>query len=106
MGKTNVPAVVLCLLWFACCEAAPPPRRLGYNTYTPNPETLRRFTEAGVNTVVCFPANVLAMTGEPYNNAYPPIWNGPDQYDFECLDRQAADKLAVNPKAEASFSST
>lgn len=103
MNKTARSAVLLCLLWFACCEAAPPPRWFDYNTYAPNPETLRRFTEAGVNTVVCFPANVLASTGEPYNNAYPPIWNGPDQYDFECLDRQVADKLAVNPKAKFIF---
>lgn len=49
-------------------EAAPPERFMGYNTYAPNAETLRHFAAAGVNTVVCFPANVLASTGEPYNS--------------------------------------
>lgn len=84
-------------------KAAPPERFMGFNTYAPNAETLRHFAEAGVNTVVCFPANVLASTGEPYNNVYPPIWNGPGIYDFECLDRQVTDKLAVNPKAKFIF---
>ncbi len=87
----------------SCVEAAEPPRWFGFNTYAPNAKTLRQFTEAGVNTVVCFPANVLASTGEPYNNAYPPIWKGPGNYDFDCLDRQVTDKLAVNPKAKFIF---
>jgi hypothetical protein len=86
-----------------CAEAADPPRWLGFNTYTPNAETLRRFTEAGVNVVVCFPSNVLSSVGAPYNSAYPPIWNGLGEYDFDCLDRQVADKLAVNPKAKFIF---
>jgi len=103
MTKAALSAVILSLLVAACCGAAPPDRWLGFNTYTPNAETLRNFTKAGVNTVVVFPANVLASTGEPYNNAYPPIWNGPGKYDFECLDRQVADKLAVNPKAKFIF---
>ena len=81
-------------------QAADPPRWLGFNTYTPNEETLREFTKAGVNTVVCFPSNVLSSVGVPYNNAYPPIWNGLGEYDFDCLDRQVADKLAINPKAK------
>jgi len=84
-------------------KSAPPERFMGFNTYAPNAETLRHFAAAGVNTVVCFPANVLASTGEPYNNVYPPIWNGPGIYDFECLDRQVTDKLAVNPKAKFIF---
>lgn len=84
-------------------KAVPPERFMGFNTYAPNAETLRHFAAAGVNTVVCFPANVLASTGEPYNNVYPPIWNGPGIYDFECLDRQVTDKLAVNPKAKFIF---
>ena len=103
MFKTTTSAIALCLLFVACCGAAPPERWFGYNTYTPNAETLRHFAEAGIHTVVCFPANVLASTGEPYNNAYPPIWNGPGNYDFECLDRQVTDKLAVNPKAKFIF---
>lgn len=84
-------------------RAAEPPRWFGFNTYAPNAETLRHFAQAGVNTIVCFPSNVLGMTGVPYNNAYPPIWLGPGKYDFECLDRQVADKLAVNPKAKFIF---
>lgn len=91
------------ILGTSCCWAAEPPRWFGYNTYAPNAETLRRFAEAGVNTVVCFPANVLGATGVPYNNAYPPIWLGPGKYDFDCLDKQVADKLAVHPKAKFIF---
>ncbi|NLF68048.1 MAG: hypothetical protein GX575_03225 [Candidatus Anammoximicrobium sp.] len=91
------------LLAAAWCGAAEPERWFGFNTYAPNAETLRKFAEAGVNTVVCFPANVLSSTGAPYNSAYPPIWLGPGQYDFECLDKQIADKLAVNPKAKFIF---
>ena len=84
-------------------ETPTPPRWLGFNTWAPSEETLRRFSEAGVNTVCCFPANVLSSVGEPYNSAYPPIWNGPGNYDFDCLDRQVSDKLAVNPKAKFIF---
>lgn len=94
---------LLLSLAVAWCGAAEPERWFGYNTYAPNAETLRHFAEAGVNTVVCFPANTLSSTGVPYNNAYPPIWIGPGKYDFECLDRQVADKLAVNPKAKFIF---
>jgi len=103
MFKRTASVAVQCLLFAACCEAAPPERFMGFNTYAPNAETLRRFAEAGVNTVVVFPANVLASTGEPYNSAYPPVWNGPGKYDFQCLDRQVTDKLAVNPKAKFIF---
>jgi len=103
MFKMTASAALQCLLFAACCEAAPPERFMGYNTYAPNAETLRHFAEAGVNTVVVFPANVLASTGEPYNSAYPPVWNGPGKYDFQCLDRQVTDKLAVNPKAKFIF---
>ncbi|MEN6494365.1 MAG: hypothetical protein ABFD16_08740 [Thermoguttaceae bacterium] len=91
------------LLGVSMAPAADPPRWFGFKTYSPNAETLRHFTDAGVNTLVCFPANVLASTGEPYNSVYPPIWNGPGNYDFACLDKQVADKLAVNPKAKFIF---
>lgn len=91
------------LLGVSMAPAADPPRWFGFNTYAPNAETLQHFTNAGVNTLVCFPANVLASTGEPYNSVYPPIWNGPGNYDFACLDKQVADKLAVNPKAKFIF---
>ena len=94
----------LCLLAAACCgEAAEPPRWFGFNTYAPNAKTLRQFADAGVNVVVCFPSNVLSSVGVPYNDAYPPIWNGLGEYDFDCLDRQVTDKLAVHPKAKFIF---
>jgi hypothetical protein len=93
----------LLLLGASCAAAADPPRWFGFNTYAPNAETLRQFTKAGVNTVVVFPANVLSMPGVPYNPAYPPIWTGPGRYDFDSLDRQVADKLAVNPRAKFIF---
>lgn len=50
--------------------------------------------------MVCFPSNVLRSVGAPYDSAYPPIWTRLGEYDFDCLDRQVADKLAVNPKAK------
>ena len=103
MNPTLRLGVLLLLVDAACCSAADPPRWFGFNTYAPNAETLRQFTKAGVNSVVCFPSNVLSMPGVPYNNAYPPIWNGPGKYDFGCLDRQISDKLAVNPKAKFIF---
>lgn len=94
---------VMLLVVASGTEAADPPRWFGFNTYAPNEETLRKFTDAGVNTLVCFPSNVLSSVGVPYNSAYPPIWNGLGEYDFDCLDRQVADKLAVNPKAKFIF---
>lgn len=97
----GVSAVLSLCLGAACLGAEQ--RWFGFNTYAPNAETLRHFAEAGVNTVVCFPANNLGATGVPYNNAYPPIWIGPGKYDFECLDRQVADKLAVNSLAKFIF---
>jgi len=91
------------LLATATCPATQPERWFGYSTFAPNLETLGRFAQAGVNVVTCFPANNLGMTGVPYNNAYPPIWTGPGKYDFDCVDRQITDKLAVNPKARFIF---
>lgn len=104
MRKRRV-ALAVCglVLGISRCGAAEPERWFGFNTYAPNAETLRHFADAGVNTVACFPANNLGATGVPYNNAYPPIWNGPGTYDFDCLDKQVADKLAVNPKAKFIF---
>jgi len=91
------------ILGLSLAGAADPPRWFGFNTYAPNADTLKQFTDAGVNTLVCFPANVLSSIGEPYNSVYPPIWNGPGDYDFACLDKQVADKLAVNPRAKFIF---
>lgn len=99
----SLASLVLLAVTFFSAEAADPPRWFGFNTFAPNAETLQKFTDAGVNTLVCFPSNVLSSVGAPYNSAYPPIWNGLGDYDFDCLDRQVTDKLAVNPKAKFIF---
>lgn len=60
---------------------------------------MRRFGEAGVNTITFFPANTANSLGEPYCK-YPPNWLWFDKYDFSVVDRQIADILIANPNAE------
>jgi|GEM_PF-4372318 len=73
----------------------------------PHPRPLSRRTgegrlwdslELGIHTVTCFPANTLSSVGVPYS-PYPPIWLGPNMYDFALLDRQFQEILAANPRA-------
>lgn len=63
------------------------------------PETLAAFSRLGTRTVCFAAANTLSSLGVPYSS-YPPIWVGPEQYDWEPLDRQVHDILTHVPDAE------
>ncbi len=70
-----------------------------YRSFWPELETVRRFGEAGVNTIAVFPSNSANSLGEPYSK-YPPnrLWF--DRYDFKPVRRQFDDLLSANPDAE------
>lgn len=70
-----------------------------YRSFWPELETTGRFSEAGINTVCFFSSNTFNSLGEPYC-LYPPTWYGPDNYDFNPLDRQISDILSASPEAE------
>ena len=71
-----------------------------YRSFWPELEAMTQFRKANVNTVCIFAANTDNSLGTPYSK-YPPIWRGIDIYDFESLNKQYDDVLAVN--ADASF---
>ena len=60
---------------------------------------MRQFKDAGVHTVCIFAANTDNSLGQPYSK-YPPVWRWFGKYDFESLNKQYDDVLAVNPDAE------
>lgn len=70
-----------------------------YRSFWPEFEAMRQFQEAGVNTVCIFAANTANSLGQPYSK-YPPVWRWFGKYDFESLNKQYDDVLAVNPDAE------
>jgi len=70
-----------------------------YRSFWPEFEAMKQFKEAGVDTVCVFAANTFNSLGTPYS-AYPPVWRGIGKYDFESLDKQHDDVLAVNGEAE------
>lgn len=74
-------------------------RWMAYHSYRRDLTTVKRFGELGVDVVTCFPANTLSSVGVPYS-PYPPIWIGPQMYDYDCLDRQMTDLLQANPRAK------
>jgi len=79
--------------------AGEPVRWMAFHSYQRDLATVRRFGELGIGTVTCFPANTLSSVGVPYS-PYPPVWIGPNMYDFDSLDRQFADLIAANPNAK------
>ncbi|MBN2641998.1 MAG: hypothetical protein JXR78_10105 [Victivallales bacterium] len=70
-----------------------------YRSFWPEFEAMKQFREAGVNIVCVFPANTDNSLGMPYSK-YPPVWRWFDKYDFDSLNKQFDDVLAVNPDAE------
>jgi len=64
-------------------------RWFAFHLYSQDLETVKVFGRICVNVVTCFPANNLCSLGVPYS-PYPPVWLGPGQYDFDCMDRQVA----------------
>jgi len=85
----------------AGADAAEGPKRpfFAYRSFWPEFAAMRQFKEAGVDTICIFPANTANSLGQPYCK-YPPVWRWFGKYDFDSLDKQFADVLAVNPKAE------
>ncbi|MEK6795325.1 MAG: hypothetical protein AABZ39_11135 [Spirochaetota bacterium] len=74
-------------------------KEFAYRSFWPEFEAMRRFKDAGVNTVCIFAANTDNSLGKPYCK-YPPVWRWFGKYDFDSLDKQYDDVLAVNPDAE------
>lgn len=60
---------------------------------------MRQFKDAGVQTVCIFAANTDNSLGQPYSK-YPPVWRWFGKYDFDSLNKQYDDVLAVNPDAD------
>ncbi len=77
----------------------PPNTYFAYRSFWPEWETMKRFGDCDINEICFFPSNTVNSLGEPYCK-YPPIWLWFDQYDFAPLDRQIADLVKANPKAE------
>lgn len=70
-----------------------------YRSFWPEFEAMKRFGANGVNTYCIFPANTHNSLGEPYSQ-YPPVWRGRDRYDYDSLNKQFDDVIALNSKAE------
>jgi hypothetical protein len=70
-----------------------------YRSFWKQPETKKRFYEAGIRQFCVFPANTTNSVGEPYCQ-YPTNWKWYDTYDFSVVDEQFEDLLAVAPDAK------
>lgn len=70
-----------------------------YRSFWPEFEAMKEFRKAGVNTVCIFAANTDNSLGMPYSQ-YPPVWRWFGKYDFDSLNRQYDDVLAINPDAD------
>ena len=70
-----------------------------YRSFMPEFEAMKRFADAGVDTVAFLPANTTNSLGDRYSK-YPNIWTWFDEYNFDVLDKQFDDILAVNPNAK------
>lgn len=96
-------AVVLTLTAFTTAGAQTPgpsrPPLFAYRSFWPEFEAMRQFKDAGVDTICIFAANTDNSLGKPYSK-YPPVWRWFGKYDFDSLDKQYDDALAVNPGAK------
>lgn len=75
------------------------PLTFAYRSFWPEFDAMRQFKDARVNTVCVFAANTDNSLGIPYSK-YPPIWRWFGKYDFESLDKQYDDVIAVNGNTE------
>ena len=73
--------------------------RMCYRSFWPQEKYNRQFAEAGVKLVFIYPANTDCTLKLPYSN-YPTIWTGPNQYNWDSLDRHIGDVLKWNPGAK------
>ena len=70
-----------------------------YRSFWPEFAAMGQFRDAGVDTVCIFAANTDNSLGQPYSK-YPPVWRWFGKYDFDSLNKQYDDVLAVNPNAD------
>ncbi len=82
--------------------AQPKERLFSYRSFTPAFNEMKDFAKHGVNTVAIFPANTLNSRGDPYSK-YPLNWLDFDKYDWNILDKQLDDVIAINPDANFIF---
>ncbi len=99
--KCPIAAVITLLVPISgLLEAAEPqtPLAFAYRSFWPEFEAMRQFKDAKVDTVCVFAANTDNSLGKPYSK-YPSVWRWFGKYDFDSLNKQYDDVLAVNPDA-------
>ena len=100
MNRRTISIVtVAVLLAVATLAQEQKPLAFAYRSFWPEFEAMKQFKAAGVNTVCIFAANTDNSLGKPYSK-YPPVWRWFGKYDFDSLDKQYDDVLAVNPNAQ------
>ena len=99
--RVSVVALMLAAGWAPGVRAAEEPkfREFAYRSFWPEFAAMRQFKDAGVQTICIFAASTDNSLGQPYSK-YPPVWRWFGKYDFESLNKQYDDVLAVNPDAE------
>jgi hypothetical protein len=85
--------------WAGTLSAAEAPLFFSYRSFWPEFGAMAQFRDAGVDTVCIFAANTDNSLGQPYCK-YPPVWRWFGKYDFESLNKQYDDVLAVNSNAQ------
>ncbi|MBQ7403088.1 MAG: hypothetical protein IJW05_06575 [Lentisphaeria bacterium] len=74
-------------------------RFLAYRSFYPEVDTMKEFSDAGVDTFSVMISNCLNALGTPYTK-YPPVWTGKDQYDLDAADAAFEDILRKIPEAK------
>ena len=92
-------ALVCALTWAGALSAAEATLFFSYRSFWPEFGAMAQFRDAGVDTVCIFAANTDNSLGQPYCK-YPPVWRWFGKYDFESLNKQYDDVLAVNSNAQ------
>ena len=75
------------------------PQHMAYRSFQKELEETKAFAEMGVKLRAFGICNTDNAFGKPYSD-YPPIWLGPDEYDFAPLDQMVDDLLKASPDAE------
>lgn len=70
-----------------------------YRSFNPELETVKQFSDFGVNWVCIYPSNTLNSLGLPYS-VYGPTWLGMDEYDFGPLDLEIEELVAASPDVQ------
>lgn len=100
VGLAVLAAAILGAMGPSKSSAAEGPKSplFAYRSFWPEFAAMRQFQDAGVRTVCIFAANTDNSLGQPYSK-YPPVWRWFGKYDFDSLDKQFDDVLAVNSHA-------